>query len=216
VQVRDNNNNAIYNFPNLIWWSANGLPLEWDPVENTSAGFNAFLDVPDQITGLATLGVAGYVFRTNGITQFAPSGNAILPFTFDHMWASEHGIGNVFPNSISQYGPQAAFIAQDDVYALSVTSAQKIGGMARDAIFKDLALAAPPLSLSASAVNGAIIPVLQNGYSYLTYQIIITFATGNARLYIYSFEEKYWEVVDLPVSVTGTPRLVFFSPANVI
>src|SRR5277367_5088748 len=52
VSVLDQGTGVTYSFPNLIWWSANGLPFEWDPVHNTSAGFNPFLDVPDMITGL--------------------------------------------------------------------------------------------------------------------------------------------------------------------
>ena len=191
VSVLDQSSGVIYPFPNMIWWSANGLPKEWDPTQNTSAGFNPFLDVPDLITGLVTLGIAGYIFRTNGITQFATSGSAVTPFTFDHMWASDHGIGNVVPFSIAQYGPQAAFIAGDNIYALSITNAQAIGGTARDAIFTDLANATfTPFA--------NIIPIFVNGYVYLTYQLFIPL-NGFVRNYVYSFEDKNWSPWDLEI-----------------
>src|SRR5262249_49938875 len=160
----------------------NGLPLQWDPTQNTSAGFNAFLDVPDLITGMLTMGVAGYLFRTNGITQFAPTGSAITPFQFNHMWASDHGIGNVLPFSIAQYGPTACFIADDNIYALNVTSAKQIGGDARDSIMADLAAAtATPFA--------QVVPKLKAGYIYMTYRIYIPMS-GFVREYSYSFEDK--------------------------
>lgn len=191
VSVLDQASGVIYPFPNMIWWSANGLPKQWDPTQNTSAGFNPFLDVPDLITGLVTMGVAGYIFRTNGITQFAPSGSAVTPFTFDHMWASDHGIGNVLPFSIAQYGPTAAFISTDNIYSLSITNAAAIGGTARDAIFADIAAA-----VSTPFAN--IVPIYKNGYVYLQYVILIPF-TGFVRMYIYSFEDKNWSAWDLEI-----------------
>jgi hypothetical protein len=191
VSVLDQGTGVTYSFPNLIWWSANGLPFEWDPVHNTSAGFNPFLDVPDMITGLATLGIAGYIFRTNGITQFNPTGSAVTPFAFNHMWASDHGIGNVFPFSIAQYGPSCCFIAADNIYSLSVTSANAIGGTARDAIFADLAAATfTPFA--------NIAPIIQNGYVYLTYILLIPLG-GFVRMYIYSFDDKNWAAWDLNI-----------------
>lgn len=195
VSVLDQASNTIFNFPNLIWWSANGLPLQWDPTVNTSAGFNPFLDVPDLITGMATLGVAGYIFRTNGITQFAPTGSAVTPYQFDHMWSSEHGIGNVQPWSIAQYGPSAAFVASDNIYSLSITNAQPIGGAARDAIYADIANATfQPFA--------NIIPIFKAGYVYLTYMLMIPL-NGLVRMYLYSFEEKNWSPWDLPIVNNG-------------
>jgi hypothetical protein len=189
ISVLDQTSGVIYSFPNMIWWSANGLPLQWDPTQNTSAGFNPFLDVPDLITGLVTLGIAGYIFRTDGITQFATTGSAVTPFTFDHMWASDHGIGNVLPFSIAQYGPSACFISSDNIYSLSVSSANAIGGTARDAIFTDL--------FNATATPFAqIIPTLRAGYVYLSYLILIPM-NGFVRMYVYSFEDKNWSPWDL-------------------
>ena len=207
VSVKDQSSGTIFKFPNLIWWSANGLPLVWDPTVNTSAGFNPFLDVPDLITGMATLGVAGYIFRTNGITQFAPTGSAVTPFQFDHMWSSEHGIGNVQPWSIAQYGPNAAFVAEDNIYTLSVTNAQPIGGTARDAIYADIAN-------STSQPFANIVPIFKAGYVYLTYVILIPL-NGLVRMYVYSFDEKNWSPWDLPILNNGLSPALTCAP-NVV
>jgi len=206
VSVLDQGTGVIYSFPNLIWWSANGLPFEWDPVHNTSAGFNPFLDVPDLITGLVTLGIAGYIFRTNGITQFATTGSAQTPFTFDHMWASDHGIGNVLPFSIAQYGPSACFIASDNIYSLSVSSATAIGGTARDAIFSDIlaATGTPFAAIVPTFLHGVGSP---NGYVYISYLLLIPMA-GFVRMWVYSFEDKNWSPWDLNMYANApTPTL---------
>lgn len=209
VSVLDQSSGVIYSFPNLIWWSANGLPFEWDPVHNTSAGFNPFLDVPDLITGLVTLGIAGYIFRSNGVTQFATTGSAVTPFTFDHMWASDHGIGNVLPFSIAQYGPTACFISTDNIYSLSVSSANAIGGLARDTIFSDLAVAS-------STPFANIVPIFENGYVYLTYQIYIPLAQdGLVRVWIYSFDDKNWSLWDLGIAV-APPSVALTCAPNVV
>jgi len=51
VNVLDNGTGATFQFPQRLWWSANGIPTQWDPLANTSAGFNDFLSVPDILTG---------------------------------------------------------------------------------------------------------------------------------------------------------------------
>jgi hypothetical protein len=179
---------VVLNFPQRIWWSANGLPNQWDFIANTNAGENDFLDVPDNITGIITIGAAGYIFRTNGITQFVPTGNGIAPFQFDHLWASDHGVGNIFPWSIHSYGAFACFISVEQIYQIGVNSFSDIGGTARDAIMADLALAS-------STPVASIVPTEAIGYIYLSYRISIPL-TSFTRHYIYSFEQKSWEVRD--------------------
>jgi hypothetical protein len=197
---------TIHNFPNLIWWSANGLPLQWDPTQNISAGFNPFLDVSDQITGLSMQGVAGFIFRTYGITQMTPTGSSVTPWEFDHMWASERGIGSVLPWSIAQYGPTTAFVAEDNIYSISIANATPIGGTARDAIMADIA--------NAVSINPVanIIPTFSAGYVYLTYQLILTLSSGGTlftRFWIYSFEDKNWSSWDSSViNVVAPPNSV--------
>lgn len=205
---------GLLNFPNMIWWCANGLPGQWDPTVNTSAGFNPFLDVSDLITGLMTIGVAGYIFRTEGVTQMTPTGQAITPWEFDHMWASDHGIGNVFPWSISQYGPMGCFIAEDDIYLLGVANVNKIGGKARDAIFADIANRVGSTKLVQNQPFAAILPKYKDGYVYLTYNILIPFS-GFIRMYVYSFEDKNWAPQDFPIP-NGGPFPAMTCAPNVV
>lgn len=183
-----------YAFPQRLWWSASGIPKEtgtvpgndaWDPSVNTSAGYNDFLDCPDNITGLATVGIQGYVFREAGITQFTPSGNGLLPFTFDHLWASNRGVGNVYPWSIAQYGPYLCFISIEQIYQIGINSFAPIGGMAREAILRDLAAATG--RPTANIIGNFIL-----SYSHFGYLISIPQAFGT-RHYFFSLEDSRWE-----------------------
>ena len=194
---------GVFRFPNTIAWSANGIPNQFDAFVNTSAGFNQFLDVPDQFTGVMPLGPVAYLFRQNGITEQAISGsNNLQPFYFDHMWASNHGVGNVYPWSISQYGSVGLFIATEQIYQMTVNSFVPVGGGARDAIMADLANAtANPVA--------SIIPDYAYGYIYLTYRISIPLGTIT-RHYIYSIEDQNWSIEETAgVIVTGRAESVW-------
>jgi hypothetical protein len=202
VIVLDNSSGATFNFPQRLWWSANGIPTQWDPVANTSAGFNDFLDVPDIITGIMTIGIAGYLFRSNGITQFTITGSSLTPFQFDHLWASRHGIGNVLQWSIAQYGPKGYFASNTQIYKMSVNSFESIGGTARDAIYADLA------STKGNPIAG-FLPNLGLGYIYPCYTISIPLKDFT-RHYIYSEEGNYWTPWDTEAQIiTGKPDTVF-------
>lgn len=191
---------AITEFPQRIWYSANGVPNQWDPEVNTSAGFNDFLDVPDVLTGVIALGEIAYLFRNNGITQQTITGNSLEPFYFDHLWSSEFGIGNVYPWSIAQYGSIGMFVSQDNVYQMAVNDFTPVGGNARDAIMADLANA---------IINptAAIISSYDYGFVYLTYQLCIQL-NGYTNMYFYSIEDKNWGLQTIPgVAVTGKPSV---------
>lgn len=197
MNVTFQNANGVSRFPNTIAWSANGVPNQFDATVNTSAGFNQFLDVPDQFTGVMPLGPVAYLFRQNGITEQAISGsNNLAPFYFDHMWASNHGVGSVYPWSIAQYGSVGCFIATEQIYQMTVNSFQPIGGGARDAIMADLANAS-------SNPVASIIPDYAYGYIYLTYRISIPLGTLT-RHYLYSIEDSNWMIEETAgVIVTG-------------
>lgn len=189
-------------FPQRIWYSANGIPNQFDPTINTSAGFVDFLDVPDQFTGAIAMGEIGYLFRSNGITQMTITGNALAPFYFDHLWSSDRGIGNVYPWSIAQYGSVGIFISTENVYNVSINSFAPIGGKTRDAIMRDLAKAT-------SNPVGTIIPAYAYGFIYLTYVLSIPFM-NSTRHYIYSIEDQNWTVCDSPgLVVTGRSASVW-------
>jgi hypothetical protein len=191
----------VTNYPQLLWYSANGIPNQFDPSVNTSAGFNNFLDVPDQFTGVMAFGEVAYLFRNNGITYQTISENTSLtPFYFDHLWSSEEGMGNVYPWSIAQYGSTGFFISTDNVYKATVQGFNPIGGGARDAIMEDLSNA----TLNPVA---SIIPKFNQGYVYLRYELCIPMGSST-RIYSYSLEDDNWMPQDLTNSlVTARPSL---------
>lgn len=208
-------------FPNRVWWSATGLPTVWDPAVNINAGFADFLEVPDQITGMMMLGRVGYIFRTNGITEMDPTGNGQAPFSFNHLWASQYGIGNVLSMSISQYGTTGVFISSEQVYAVSSYELNPIGGMARDAIMADVSLPRPPVvsTVRPSSFISAMVPYVMSGvgpfasavgnsnsgniaqfggvYPFFAYMLILIQATGT-KFWVYDFGAQNWTTWFIP------------------
>jgi hypothetical protein len=192
---------ATTQFPQLLWWSANGIPNQFDPTVNTSAGFNNFLDVPDTFTGVMAFGEVAYLFRKNGITyQTIGGNNNLVPFYFDHLWSSEVGIGNVYPWSIGQYGGVGFCVATDNVYKASVQGFAPIGAGSRDQIMRDL-------MNSTSTPVASVIPGFSQGYIYLRYELCVPLGTFT-RIYSFSLEDSSWIQQDLQnVIVSGRPTL---------
>lgn len=189
-------------FNQRIRWCASGQPSIWDPAVNIGAGFVDLLEVPDIISGFMAIGdKTGFVFRANGISEMTATSDGILPFDFNHLWASEHGIGNVLPFSISSFGPIGMFISADDIYSISIGGFKNVGGVARDAIFADLAAAtSTPLS--------TMLPKWTNSYSYLVYLLAIPFG-ADTKFWMYSLEEGSWVTwVKKNVTVTGRANFV--------
>lgn len=215
-------------FPQRVRWSASGLPTAWDPAVNINAGFADLIEVPDNITGLMMLGRVGYIFRNNGITEVAPTGRGQAPFDFNHLWASQVGIGNGLYYGIAQYGTVGVFVSQDNVYSIQALQLQAIGGNARDAILADLT------SNSSGGVQpmGAIVPTIDFGFSptqgssnglasqftsylpYLVYYLVIPIIVGGnafTRIWVYSFEDNNWSKFTLPqnASVNCRPAVMY-------
>lgn len=156
----------------------------FDPNISVNAGFNDFLDVPDLLTGMMTIGRVGYLFRQNGITEFSPTGKGVAPFDFNHLWASQNGIGNVYPFSVAQYGNLGVFISSEQIYKMTPSQTLPMGGSARDAIMVDLANATS--SPKASLDRGFSL-----GTPYLMYNLRIPLST-KTRHYVYGFEDDNW------------------------
>ena len=189
-------------FNQRVRWCASGQPSIWDPNVNIGAGYTDFLEVPDFITGFMAIGdKTGFVFRQNGITEMTAVSDGVLPFDFNHLWASDRGIGNVLPFSISAYGPIGMFIASDDVYNISIGGFKNVGGPARDAIFADIAAATGgPLS--------AIIPKWTGLYSYLSYLLAIP-QGQDTKFWMYSLEDGSWTTwLKKRLTVTGRANFV--------
>lgn len=161
----------------------------FDPTINVNAGLNDMLDVPDIITGMMTLGRTGFIFRQNGITELFPTGKGIAPFDFNHQWASQNGVGNVYAFAIAQYGNTGIFISFEDIYQVGPGMLKAIGGGARDDILGDL-------SIATGSPKGAIERGFHMGFSYPIYHLRIPIDGSNGigvtRSYVYSFDDENW------------------------
>lgn len=202
VEQQDIAGKPSSNFPQRIRWSASGLPTVWDPTVDVGAGFSDEIDVPDVINGFLTIGRNGFVFRANGITEMTSISGGVLPFDFNHLWASERGIGSVQPFSIAGYGPIGIFIADDDIYELSLGGFKKIGGKARNAIYTDLANA---ISLPIASLY----PKYKPDYPYLTYKLNLPQPGGTSKVWCYFVEAECWfQWTENTGFETGKSRLV--------
>lgn len=191
---------SVTNFSQRLWYSANGIPDQFDPSVNISAGFVDFFEVPDIFTGAMGLGEVAYLFRTNGITEQTIAGSSLQPFYFNHLWASNLGIGSVYPWSIAQYGAMGFFVSNDNVYLAQPYQFTPVGGGARDAIMRDLANA----TLTPS---GAVMPIESQGFVYNRYELCIPLGDFT-RIYRYTLEDQNWTQDDLKgLLVTASPSL---------
>lgn len=164
-----------------VRWSASGDPNDWT---SFSAGFSDLLEVPDEITGFATLGRAGYVFRTNGITLMTATGSGTAPFQFDQVTNSPIGIGNKYPYSLATFGGLSAFVSANDIYGFDGTTLTAFGGEAKKKIFADIAAS------SGDQITGWIVPRLGNGFDYLSYWLSIP---GVNITWVYSYDDQAWQ-----------------------
>lgn len=144
-------NNQLMNFggysqldgdtPNRISWSAPGEYGQFKPFDvgsgtgSYSAGFNDLPSTSDILTGFAAIGTVGYLFRTQGITQINPTGNGLVPFQFNHLWASELGIGAPYPYTISQYGALVAFVSDSGLYTIGISGLNQLAPSAQTYIY---------------------------------------------------------------------------------
>lgn len=195
---------GVQNFAQRVRWCPSGIPNIWDPNVNIGAGFEDLLDTPDSITGYFSIGTTGFIFRVNGITEISLNNSGTAPFNFNHLWASDHGIGNVYPFSIASYGPIGIFISLEEIYLVSLGGFEVIGKEARDAIMLDLANAiGSPIA--------TIFPIYKQGYVYPQYVLSIPQPTGN-KSWRYSVEDKSWQPDFRSYGfLTGRPNFVAVS-----
>lgn len=111
-------------------WDGNPAHDVWNPLNQAFfngniGGFNLLGDVPDQITGMGTVGQSIIIVRTNGLTQQDPnstySNSGIQPYNWYHMWASQQGVGG-YDGTVAQWGQALTFRSSDNVYTLSMSA----------------------------------------------------------------------------------------------
>lgn len=169
-------------YPQRVRWSDNGDPTEWTESAATTAGHADLLEVPDFITGFATLGRSGYIYRTNGITLMTATGDSTAPFQFDQISNSIGGIGNKFPYSLATYGNLSAFVAASDLYGFDGNSITPFGGEAKKSIFRDIALS------TGDVISAFITPILGPGFDFLSYWLSIP----GVSTWVYSYDDQTW------------------------
>lgn len=127
--------------PYRISWSAPGEYGSFQPYDvstntgNYSAGFNDLPSTSDILQGIITTGTVAYIIRSQGITQMNITGNGTVPFQFNHLWASELGIGTVFPDTVAQYGSMGAFVSDSGIYSIGLNGISDVTGDAKDVLY---------------------------------------------------------------------------------
>lgn len=163
-----------------VRWSKSGDP---DNYLDFSSGFSDLFEVPDEITGMCTLGRNTFIFRSNGISVATPTGIGLAPFAFEQYSYSPLGVGSIHPYSLAVYGNRAFFISNDDIYAFDSSQVAPIGGAAKKKIFTDLEQA------TGDVVCGFVIPRFGIGFDFLSYWISIP---GVNSCWICNLEEGSW------------------------
>ena len=186
-------------YPYQLAWSA-GLEQFgiWNVLDTaghvTGAGFENLPDVEDYISGIFMDGPTGFILRSQGITEITPLSSGINPFDFNHFWASHQGIGNIYPNTASQYGSLGYFISNDDVYTLGYSGLGQIGGLAKSSIFSSLA------NLPSNTVYGSAGVLNIDGEASPIYALWINqqLIGGGGNLFLYWQNTQMWYQFDLP------------------
>jgi hypothetical protein len=178
---------GAFQYGNRVRWSASGDPQEWRPNYDSTAGFADLLEVPDSITGFATLGRSGYIFRNNGITLMTPTGVSVAPFQFDQVTNAPLGVGCWYPYSLSTYGSICCFVSTSEIYAFDGSSFNNIGASAKKKIFADIG--ASPVE----SIYGWIIPRLGAGFPMFSYWLSLPNSVqGGPVCWVFNFDSQAW------------------------
>lgn len=181
------------NYPRRFRWSKiNDANNFTDP----TAGVADIPEIEDNISGYATQGALGYIYRTNGITTVTPTGG-ISPTFFLENYSAGVGTGNFFPYSLAQWGNLTCFASQEDIQAFNplLGPPTPIGGAAARSIYTDL-------SNASGYVIGAMLPSLGWERQGLQYWLGIPFSDNTSKIWMYQFESQSWTNQVVPFSVT--------------
>lgn len=181
----ETNNNIPTLFPFRVRWSPVNLANNtFDPSVNIGAGFNDMFDCPDAITGILPIGPVGYVFRSNGISEILPTSGQGLVFDFNHLWASDRGIGNAFPQTLAGFGPMGIFGSGEAFYKITPNSFDNISKGATDNILMDI-------FNRTGNMQATILPYISTQYPFTCYMLNIE--TGDDTVqWIYDINEGSW------------------------
>lgn len=192
-------------FPFRTRWSAVNLAsTTFDPATNIGAGFNDSFDCPDTITGMLPIGRVGYLFRSNGITEMLPTSGQGLVFDFNHLWASDRGIGNAYPQTLAGFGPLGIFGSGEAFYKITPNSFDDISKGATDNILTDI-------FNRTGSVQATILPYFSTRYPFTVYMLNIQIGTDTVQ-WLHDLKEGSWTRNTYKnKSFTVKPKYVFIS-----
>lgn len=192
-------------FPFQINWSgATGAYGVWNPTISglvTGAGFNQLPDVADEITGFLTVGPTGYIIRKQGVTEITPLNSGIQPFDFNHLWASDKGIGSIYPETVCQYGSLGAFISDTGAYTIGYGGVNTIQGRfwgAINAALEDFYKAEINYQNVIFGVSGGLSPIYIAQERNLYYILYIPSPTTQGQIFIGNVLTQDWAIVPGP------------------
>jgi hypothetical protein len=187
-------------YPVRVRWSTAGDFDQWDTGNPSStAGVADLFQIPDQITGLTTLGNNSYIYRDNGVSIMQRTGQASLPFDiFDYSIAPKSE-GNTQPYSLVTHNNVDRFIGTSEVWAFDGTNFSPLmEGKCNDMFFHQLSL------VSGGPVRGMVSRVLDNDYTYLAYIISLPGLNTAWALNISEGSWTVWQWQPPPGSTSGS------------
>jgi hypothetical protein len=188
-------------FQQRVRWCVAGNYTQWDPGTYDGAGFEDLLETPDGITGVLNTNPVAYILRSNGITQMIPTGIGTSAFNFNHLWASQRGIGNILAYGGNNYGPGGFVVANDDIYIISSSGYQAVGGKIKNRLYADLQ------TYSTGVIIGWVESVIAAAHPVLRYRISMTRDITSTDSIIWSFDtdSNSWYKETVFYGVTGVP-----------
>lgn len=175
-------------YPNRVRWSDSGNFEQWDETDPAStAGLDDLVITPDDITGLTTIGNNSIIYRTNGISTMIPTGNSTIPFVIPNFSLAPKGEGCPYPYSLTSHNNIDRFIGNYEVWSFDGTNfAPLMDGRCNAEFFEDL-------NSAIGVVRGFITPVLDNGFQYLGYAIMLP---GLNKAWVLNIAEGSWVVFE--------------------
>ncbi|KKK61435.1 hypothetical protein LCGC14_3014360 [marine sediment metagenome] len=186
--------------PTTVRWSASGDPNSYS---QTSSGVNQLIEVPDEITGVVSVGRSLFIARTNGVTVVTPTGIGIAPLAFENFSTEPEGVGNKYPYTLAAYGNRyVLFVSDDNVYEMTLPTVVPIGGANKREIFKDIAA-------TNGIITGRIVPNLGVDFDFLSYWLTIPKAGGASTTWVLNLENRAWSKFESPTGALGALATVF-------
>lgn len=191
-------------FQNRVRWCSVGNPDNWT---GETAGFNNIFETPDEITGLVGASRSGFIFRTNGVTTVTATGIGANPFAFEHLATEPQGVGNFYPYSLASFGNRfTIFVAEDDIYGVTLPDFEPLGGNVRREIFADIR----DTDTSIGPITGRILPNLGVGYDFLAYYLTIP-KTASTTTWVLAIEERNWSKLEHAAGALSAMSTVYIT-----